>query len=212
MKYTHVIWDWNGTLLDDVAWCMTTINTMLAKRGLPVLVDRAAYHRVFGFPIIDYYRRAGFDFAKEPFEQLAAEYIDFYHGAGGNAALFLGARALLADVQASGMRQVVLSASELGNLFTQMRPFGIDTYFDEILGISDIYAASKIDIGKAYIARAKPSKAVLIGDTAHDEEVAQSLGADCILVANGHQNKTALLLRNALVVDCLEEIRPILGL
>ena len=212
MKYTHVIWDWNGTLLDDVAWCMTTINTMLAKRGLPVLGGLAAYHRVFGFPIIDYYRRAGFDFEKEPFEKLAAEYIDFYHSGDGDAALFPGARSLLGDVQRSGMRQVILSASELGNLFLQMQPFGIDAYFDEIFGISDIYAASKIDIGQAYIARAKPEKAVLIGDTAHDKEVADALGTDCILVANGHQSKDALRSRNAVVVDRLTDVRCVLGL
>jgi len=212
MKYTHVIWDWNGTLLDDVAWCMTTINTMLAKRGLPVLGSVAAYHGVFGFPIIDYYRRVGFDFEKEPFEDLAAEYIDFYHGGGSDAALYPGARALLADIQSAGLRQVILSASELGNLFTQLRPFGINAYFDEILGISDIFAASKIDIGKEYIARARPEKAILIGDSAHDKEVADALGADCVLVANGHQSKEALRSTGAPVVDCLEEIRPVLGL
>jgi len=212
MKYTHVIWDWNGTLLNDVAWCMTTINTMLAKRGLPVLGNVAAYHGVFGFPIIDYYLRAGFDFEKEPFEDLAAEYIAFYHGGGSDAALFHGARALLADVQRSGMRQVILSASELNNLFTQLRPFGINAYFDEILGISDIYAASKIDIGKAYMARAKPEKAVLIGDSSHDKEAAEALGVDCVLVANGHQSKKTLLSRDAVVVDRLTDVRYILGL
>jgi phosphoglycolate phosphatase len=212
MNYTHVIWDWNGTLLDDVAWCMTTVNTMLAKRGLPVLGGLAAYHRVFGFPIIDYYRRAGFDFEQEPFETLAAEYIDFYHGGGSDAALFPGARALLADIQRAGLRQVILSASELSNLFLQLRPFGVDAYFDEILGIPDIYAASKMEIGKVYIAREKPGKAVLIGDTAHDREVAHALGVDCVLVANGHQSKNTLLSCDALVVDCLADVRAILGL
>ena len=33
----HVIWDWNGTLLDDVGHAVATMNTLLAPRGLPPL-------------------------------------------------------------------------------------------------------------------------------------------------------------------------------
>jgi len=210
-NYTHVIWDWNGTLLNDVAWCMKTINTLLEKRGLPVLGTVEAYHKVFGFPIIDYYRRAGFDFDIEPFETLAAEYIDIYHSGNRDVALFPGAQKILSDFQRRGIRQIILSASEINNLSSQMKPFKIDSYFDEILGISDIFAASKIDIGKAYIERAKPAKAVLVGDTIHDKEVAGALGTDCILVANGHQSKAALLSSGAAVVDQLLEIRCLMA-
>ena len=208
-KYSHVIWDWNGTLLDDVAWCMKTINALLTKRGLPALDTIEAYHGVFGFPIIDYYRRAGFDFQREPFETLAAEYIAIYHSSEREVALFPGAREILSAFQRRGVRQVILSASELGNLLTQMQPFALDDYFDEILGISDIFAASKVDIGRAYIKRAKPAKALLVGDTVHDKEVADALGIACVLVASGHQSKAALLSSGAPVVSQLLDITKI---
>lgn len=209
-QYTHIIWDWNGTLLDDVPLCMKTINTMLKKRGLPSLDSIEDYHKVFGFPVRDYYLRVGFDFDREPFEVLAAEYINLYHGSTGSAPLFSGANKILAGFQNNKMRQIILSASELGNLMLQIKPFGIEVYFDEILGISDIYAASKIDIGNDYIQREKPEKAVLIGDTSHDKEVADALGIDCILIANGHQSKETLLSSGGLVVDKLSDIIRIL--
>ena len=205
-KYTHIIWDWNGTLLDDVYLCMQTINTMLKKRDLPTLDSVEDYHKVFGFPVRDYYLRVGFDFDQEPFKDLAVEYIELYHGKTADALLFPDAEKILAGFQKDGIHQIILSASESRNLMLQMKPFGIEKYFDEILGISNIYAASKIDIGNDYIKRANPDKTVLIGDTVHDKEVADALGVDCILIANGHQSKEVLRSRGGIVLHHLVEI------
>ena len=65
--FEHIIWDWNGTLLDDVDYCRSIINTILIKNNLPQLsFDR--YREVFTFPVQDYYKEAGFDFNKVSFE------------------------------------------------------------------------------------------------------------------------------------------------
>ena len=209
-NYTHVIWDWNGTLLDDVAWNITVINIMLEKRGLPIIDSIAAYHRVFGFPVKEYYRRVGFDFEEEPYEALALEYTGLYHGNKSGIPLYHDAQDALSWFQQKGIRQIVLSASEINNLLSQMKPYNINAYFDEILGISNIFADSKYDIGKSYIERTKPQKALLIGDTVHDKEVADALDIDCALIANGHQSKTALLSSGAVVVDCIKDIKNLI--
>ena len=31
MKYTHILWDWNGTLLDDVMISIDCVNVLLKK-------------------------------------------------------------------------------------------------------------------------------------------------------------------------------------
>jgi len=209
--YTHIIWDWNGTLLDDIAWSMRSINAMLKQRGLPTLNSVLAYQNVFGFPIIDYYRRVGFDFEKESFVKLAAEYIELYYAPASDASLFPQARDILAGFQDRGIRQIILSASETKNLLAQVGPFDIEKYFDEILGISDIYATSKIDSGKSYIERMKPERAVLIGDTIHDKEVADTLDIDCILIARGHQSEETLRSCGATVADCLTDVKNLIG-
>src|SRR5262245_43055202 len=50
----HVIWDWNGTLLNDVTHAIDTINFLLEPRGLPLMsIER--YREIFGFPIRRYY-------------------------------------------------------------------------------------------------------------------------------------------------------------
>ncbi|MCL2376631.1 MAG: HAD hydrolase-like protein [Defluviitaleaceae bacterium] len=201
-KYSHVIWDWNGTLLDDVAWCIKCINIMLARRGISTLQSLANYHNAFCFPIIRYYENVGFNFNSEAFEDVAKEYIALYHGGkSGNCGLHPNAEATLRLIHQSGATQIILSASETDNLLSQISEFNIAHYFDEMLGLSDIYAKSKVDIGLDYMARKGVDNALLIGDTQHDYEVAQALGADCVLVSSGHQSKDALLSCGVPVLD-----------
>ena len=185
---------------------------MLRKRNMPVIESIEEYHEVFCFPVIDYYRNLGFDFSIEPFKKIAVEYIDLYYGPMNKAELFPDAVRILSECQNKGIKQIVLSASESNKLLKQVKPFCIGSFFDEILGITNIYATSKVDLGKAYIKRAKPEKALLIGDTEHDKQVAGALGVDCILVAGGHQSKRTLLSCGAAVVDRLPDVCGIIGI
>ncbi|MDR3085753.1 MAG: HAD family hydrolase [Christensenellaceae bacterium] len=206
-KYSHVLWDWNGTLLNDLNWAMASINQMLKKRSLPELPSIAAYHAVFGFPVIDYYRRAGFDLERELFPALAAEYMAIYHGGDGqHCALQAGAAETLRAVGALGVSQVLLSASEEKNLLRQLRFFGAEGFFDEVLGLSDIYAASKAELGLRFVQRVQPKKALLVGDTEHDFLVAKALGAGCLLFSGGHESREKLLRLGPPVIDSLGEI------
>jgi len=205
--YSHIIWDWNGTLFNDVEWCVCVIDTLLLKRGLKPLGNVADYQAVFGFPIINYYERAGFNFTNEPFEVAAKEYIDLYHtNKSGGCELHKSARFLLEWFCGQGKVQTILSASEKCNLIAQISEFGIEGYFEELLGLGDIYAKSKAEIGADYIRRRNVEKAVLIGDTEHDFEVATALGIDCLLVANGHQSKEKLMKCGVPVLDDIIEV------
>jgi phosphoglycolate phosphatase len=158
--------------------------------------------------VIDYYRRAGFDLDNEPFEIPAKEFIDMYYSGSSRFRLFAGTEKILASVKETGLKQIILSASESNNLRRQTELFGIGRYFDDIIGISDIYAGSKLNIGRAYISDNDicAGKTVLIGDTVHDYEVASALGADCVLIPNGHQSRGRLLTLGVPVLDNLSAV------
>ena len=201
-RYSHIIWDWNGTLLDDASHAMNVMNEMLQKRGMSVMNHMADYHRAFVFPIIDYYKNVGFDFESESFEDLALEFITGYHAnRTGNSPLHKNAECLLKTINEAGITQIILSASKHENLLLQVEEFPIKHYFDEILGLSDIYAKSKVEIGLDYMRNNTVEKALLIGDSTHDYEVAKALGADCILMSIGHQSKEILETCGVPVVD-----------
>ncbi|MCI2046637.1 MAG: HAD family hydrolase [Faecalibacterium sp.] len=189
-----VLWDWNGTLLDDVQVCVDCLNRLMREFGYPQQYDLAGYREVFGFPIQEYYARAGFDFSKDSFETLAARYMELYLPAAERCGLVPGAKQALAAFRAQGIRQVILSASPIETLRRQVAERGLTGSFSELLGLSDIYAKSKVQLGLSWMQKAgiAPENAVMLGDSVHDAEVAAALGVRCILSAAGHQTRAAL--------------------
>ena len=214
MKPRCLIWDWNGTLLDDLQLCLSLLNELLEQNGSPNRYDLAAYREIFGFPVVDYYRRAGLDFEKRSFESLAADYVARYNPASFACSLCPGAADTLAALKSAGVRQVILSASEQGLLEAQVEHLGLAGYFDRLLGQTDCYGHGKLAVGTEWMARQNfdPAEAVMVGDTLHDAEVAAGLGAKCVLCAAGHQSRERLLTAGVPVIGTLAELPALLGL
>ena len=187
MYYDLIAWDFNGTIMDDVKIGLGATNILLRRRGLPE-VSLARYYRIFGFPVIDYYRRIGFDFEKESYDDVAVEWTVEYTRLEREGALRDGVLPLLAAVQAAGILQAVLSASEQGNLCRQLAGLGVSTYFAEVCGRNDVSGADKSALVLDFARRHVGKCMLLIGDTDHDAECAALAGMDCALVAGGHQS------------------------
>lgn len=189
-KYTDIIWDWNGTLIDDVHWSIESMNKVLLKRGLKPIETLEEYQYAFEFPVINYYKNLGFDFNKYPFEELSKEFINNYYGKGmENCNLHKNTKLVLKEIKNIGINQIILSASEINNLKNQLDNYNIDKYFSRILGIENIYAKSKFSIAKKYVENKDRKKVLFIGDTHHDKEIAENLDCDFIFVEFGHGNK-----------------------
>ena len=202
--YKAVIWDWNGTLLNDTDICIKGINTLLKDRNLNSL-SKEVYRDIFTFPVKDYYEMAGFDFSKEEFEVPAIEFIKQYHELLPTASLFEMARPVLSKLKKLGVKQYVLSAMEHKSLVKSLKENRIHDYFVDINGIDNHYAHSKLEIGIEMLKNVpfKKEEILLIGDTLHDKDVASGLGVNCILIANGHQSKKRLLKQTDAVLNDL---------
>ena len=146
-----ILWDWNGTLLDDVDLCVDALNRLLAGFGYPQRYDHERYRAIFGFPIEEYYVRAGFDFTKHSFAELAEKYMEDYVPASAACPLADGAIDALEAFKAAGVRQVILSASNLDTLRRQTDERGVTGYFDRLLGLGDIYAKSTVELGRRFM-------------------------------------------------------------
>lgn len=201
-----IIWDWNGTLLNDVDICIKVINELLVSRNHKPL-HKNSYREIFTFPVKDYYASAGFDFSKEPFDRIAIEFIDKYHENLSSTALFPDVQEVLELFRKNGYRQYMLSAMEHKSLVRSVKEKGIFNYFEDISGIHDHFAKSKIDMSKDFIKKLALDKnrCCFIGDSIHDYEVAVELGISCLLVANGHQSYERLVHTGCQVVTGLKE-------
>jgi len=208
MKTTrHIIWDWNGTLLDDAELCVEVMNEVLSARALPPLTA-TRYAAEFRFPVRDYYQGLGFDFSREPFERVSAAFIEGYSAREASCTLRPDAVHTLSGVATRGLRQSVLSASQQTRLEHQARRLGVTAHFDALVGLDDHHAAGKLDVGRAWMKRSgvDPRHTVLVGDTDHDVEVAQALGVKCLLVASGHQSPERLSRTGAPVLPSLSAL------
>ena len=202
-----VIWDWNGTLLDDTTICKRIINKLLEQRNLPVL-SLQKYKEIFTFPVRDYYIKAGFDFAIEDFEVPADEFIENYNEQVKKAKLHPEVTDTLNYFKSKKIKQFILSAMEQNSLINSIQHFKIHPYFQEIYGINNHYAHSKTENAFRLINNnhLNPSEVCMIGDTIHDHEVAKSIGCRCILIADGHQSKTRLIATGRNVYNNLSEL------
>ncbi len=205
MKTDLVLWDWNGTLLNDVSLCLDALNRLLARFGYSQRYDLDGYRKIFGFPVEEYYLRAGFDFSRNSFDELAKSYMADYTPASVACPLTDDARPTLDRLHQAGLRQVILSASPIDTLRRQTAERGVADCFDTMLGLGDIYAKSKVELGLSYLERSgfDPARAVMIGDSTHDYQVARALGVECILYSGGHQSAQVLAATGAPVVPTL---------
>lgn len=201
----HIIWDWNGTLLSDVQYGVDLINTLLQEYHKPILPDIAAYHKVFTFPVKDYYAAIGF--GDDIFNEVAVKWMDAYMKDERCCLLREHAVETAELFRDRGIRQVIISASKLSNLHIQMASRPYFDFFDTPRGLGDIYAGSKIDIALDWMATsgAKPENTLLIGDTLHDKAVADALHCRCLLVEGGHQSADTLRQSGALIAHDLKE-------
>ncbi len=201
----QVLWDWNGTLLDDLTYAIGVRNRTFPAFGLPRIGSVAEYHRQFTFPVRRYYERAGV--TDETFVAVAHAWMAEYVRGFDTVPLHGDAVETLARFAAAGVRQAVLSATRRDMLESQIARFPIRAYFTDVLGLSDIYARSKEAVGLDYLARCgvPAASTLMIGDTLHDAEVARAMGTGCVLVARGHQSRETLLTAGVPVMDTLLE-------
>jgi len=206
MKY--LVYDFNGTILDDVDVCVKAENKTIEHFHLdrPPL-SREEYLKLFTFPVKHYYELVGFDWNVNPYEEVGQYWFNWYRELRNEYRVFDGVEEILEENHRKGLKNILLSASSLVELKKQLDELGIAQYFDEVLGIDNIYAGSKIDIALKWIADKDPKECLMIGDTLHDLETARAMGIDCVLVANGHQDRETLEEHYDKVVDDIREVR-----
>lgn len=199
----YIIWDWNGTLLDDVSLNLDILNRLLGQEGLPSL-SPAQYRAAFGFPIRDFYRRVGFDFTKTSYETLAARYWALYDAGVSACALADGALDTLAALPCKHM---ILSASPLPRLRAQVAQFpALAPHIDRVLGLDDTLGTSKTVLAQALRDEGlcAPEEMLVVGDTDHDAATAAVLSCRFVAYAGGHQHNDGIPHLSRLIPICKE--------
>ena len=205
-KIEAVIFDWNGTLIDDAWLSVKAMNRMLGKRDIPAIsVDY--YNEIFEFPVINYYRTLGLDVENE-WEEISKEFVDYYLEDMSEIKLFEDVKKIIHYLKNNKIERGILSAMKHEWLNSHVEKLGVKDDFSFIQGVEDHYGEGKTHLAKNILEKLNiPTEKILfIGDTVHDLEVSQTAGFKAVLVSRGHNSLKRLEESGAPVADSFEQI------
>ena len=181
----HLIWDWNGTLLDDLDLVVDATNISLARFGGP-RVTAQEHRRDFRRPVSTYYAHVlGRAISADEFAVLDEAFHRAYRA--GLAECSLTADALDAVAAWPGT-QSLLSMFFHRELVPVVTSHGLHIHLSRIDGLRDeVGGGSKLPHLSAHIEALglDGEECVLIGDSVDDAEAAQALGAGIVLYGGG---------------------------
>ncbi|MGD0833644.1 MAG: HAD hydrolase-like protein [Candidatus Dormibacteria bacterium] len=184
----HVVWDWNGTLLDDAAAVIAATIAAFAEAGLPEVTEES-YRRHFTRPIRLFYERLiGRSVDPDEWVRLDHAFHDRYHVLCDACSLTAGALESLELVRERGWTQSLCSMLPEQYLVPEVERHGIGGYFLRVDGLrGGERGGTKTRHLAGHLDRLapRPSRAVLIGDTVDDAVAARDAGVDCILLDGG---------------------------
>ena len=205
-KYTHILWDFNGTIYDDVDASRRATNVLLQARGLKQIETLDQLRDRFCFPVKNYYSELGFDYSEERYEDIAAEWSKIYNEFSRDSGFCDGVDIAISQLAERGYVQTILSACESKTLTDKLSVLGVLNQFEKIFGTDNVNAHSKKQLADEWRKLNPNAVALMIGDSEHDFDVADAIGADCILYSKGYCGEERLSKLGCPVIDNFEKL------
>ncbi|MFL6114698.1 MAG: HAD family hydrolase [Catenulispora sp.] len=204
-KHVHLVWDWNGTVLNDFEIILRSTNDSFGDHGLPpITADQ--YRTQIKMPIRAFYADIlGRDPTDEEWEALDASFHRYYVAYERQARLSDGLPDLFRDWADRGHSQSLLSMYHDDKLVPVVTHHGIAHHFTLVQGTTPPRPARKAEHLQDHLRRldVDPSQVVLIGDSPDDAYAAQSVGAHAILYSGGFAAAQSLAATGARIADTL---------
>ncbi len=210
MRYHNILWDWNGTLIDDAVTSLNCVNDMLKEMNKP-LITLEQYYTYVETPIIGFYRHIltedELDFGK-----VSKSFHEAYSNRINETKLADNALEVLKKLKENGAKQYIITATKEESARKLTIEYGANEFFDGIFGADNTLAESKVERALKFFNEnnINPADTVFIGDTLHDLETANALGVDCILVTFGHQGKKIIESSGTVTANSLNEVLDII--
>ncbi|MED5431039.1 MAG: HAD-IA family hydrolase [Pseudomonadota bacterium] len=215
MNYDLVIFDWDGTVMDSTGRIVSCMQLAAVDMGLPSLPDETvrgiiglglpeAIHTLY--PILD---NKGIESMREryAFHFIAAESTP--------SALYPGAESLLTGLREAGMKLAVATGKSRKGLQRVWGNTGLDRYFHASRCADESRSKPHPAMVLELLAEMQvgAEKAIVVGDTTFDLDMARAAGVDRVAVSYGaHPVEKLLPCEPLAVIDRLHHLLPVLGL
>lgn len=213
-----IVWDWNGTLLDDTSVVLTAVNKSLEKIRKPI--DLAELRRHSAIPLQQFWRNLGL--AEETIvahqAHLSATFHDHYESNVAKAALRAGGEALLRQTRKAGIAHMILSNHIVAAIESQLARLASHDVFSHILAFADRQEQLAMKMRKGERLQRfmrdnalHAANGVIVGDTVEEAEIGQQTGLASIVITGGiHTEEHLRTAQPDHVVHHLDEVMPIL--
>jgi phosphoglycolate phosphatase len=210
MRYSLIVFDWDGTLIDSAATIVACIQEAAREMALAV-PDRETASHVIGLGLHDSLRHAVPDLPRERYPEFVALYRRHFLAREGAMQLFPGVRELLARLHERGHRLAVATGKSRAGLERAMTASGLAAHFAASRCADETnpkpHPAMLLELmGELDV---DPTRALMVGDTSHDLEMARSAGVAALAVAYGAHPAGALRALEPLA--CLASVEELRG-
>lgn len=189
----HVIWDWNGTLADDLPTVVDCVNISLASIGEPPIVADD-YRRHYTRPVRLFYDRLlGREITDTEWASIDVTFHDAYADAALRVPLAEDARAAIAAVAAAGASQSILSMWWHDSLVSEVSRHELEPLMIRVDGNTKDAGETKQRLLEIHLRDlATDNSAVLVGDALDDAHAALSIGIPVVLFNGGSHYRSEL--------------------
>lgn len=208
----HIVWDWNGTLFDDLEVVVAASNATFAEVNLPPLTVEQ-YREQYRVPIVGFYEQLmGRAPTPEEWLRMDASFHNHYESFRDTCRLTAGVETVLAEWTAGSLRsQSLLSMYAHDDLLPLVRRLGLEQHFLRVDGrVSTSGVSGKAEhlvrhLAALAPAEVTPARTVLIGDVVDDALAAAHVGAHAVLYTGGSHARSELERVGVPVADTLAQ-------
>jgi len=186
MKYSLIVFDWDGTLLDSAGAIARAIQAACRDLDLPEPSDVAARH-VIGLGLVDAMQQAVPVLTPDRYPAMIERYRFHYLSGDHQLTLFDGVPALVARLHAAGHQLAVATGKSRLGLERALDHSGLRPYFMASRCADECHSKPHPQMLEELLAEfsVPAASTVMIGDTSHDLLMASNAGVAGLAVTYG---------------------------
>jgi phosphoglycolate phosphatase len=209
-RFELLVFDWDGTLMDSAGAIIASIQESCSDLGLPVPERERAAH-VIGLGLKDALAYAVPELPPGDYGKLAQRYRHHFLARDPDMELFPGMREMLVGLKERGYLLAVATGKSRVGLDRVLEATELQPYFASSRCADETHSkphpAMLQELMQELSVEAEAT--LMIGDTAHDLQMALSAGVPALAVSYGAHSRDSLTVLNPLAcIDTPQELAP----
>ena len=189
MIIKNVIFDWSGTLSDDLTPVYHASMLIFKKLGKKQ-ISLEEYRHEFTLPYMNFWNKYFPKIKKENIDKLFSKFIYEVE----KPKLYKGVEKLIEKLHLKKKKMIIISSHPQKKLISEVKSYDFYNFFKEING--SVHNKTEIILEILKRNNFNPSETIYVGDMTHDIDAGKKAGVTTVAVDWGYQLKEKLISKN----------------